>query len=239
MMGRRAEADAAIGAFELVAESFPEGSSDANLPILLAAENAVHAGEGERALRELLPELSEALDDGTLGSTEGQVSHALALLQSGRPDEALEWLAAAVRQAANAGPRANALSALALASAGAGRVDEARAAAGEVLGMSVGTYLDRVTALLAVACAAACVGDVDAAVAALDRADSLVAGTDDRLTAAIVVLARARVLEALGDPTAESVLDTARAALLDVSAPADGWDTAFRLASGMASSAPA
>ena len=74
------------------------------------------------------------------------------------------------------------------------------------------------------------------ALARLDEADAILAATDDRLSTAIAGLARARVYEAIGRTDAEAVLGDARAALLEVGAAGDGWDTAFRLATGQATS---
>ncbi|MDQ3147137.1 MAG: hypothetical protein M3R01_09455, partial [Actinomycetota bacterium] len=96
-----------------------------------------------------------------------------------------------------------------------------------------GTYLDLVMALLASACAAARQGQRDEALAPLDEVTALLLPTDDRLTPAVVSLARARVLEALGSDTARSDLAAAESALAALGLDASGWDTAFRLATGV------
>ena len=92
--------------------------------------------------------------------------------------------------------------------------------------------------LVGAACAAARVPEAEAAITALDEATSLLEATDDRVTPAIVALARARVLEALGDPTAGAALVAARRSLDALDLPASGWDVAFRHATGAVAGAP-
>jgi hypothetical protein len=75
-------------------------------------------------------------------------------------------------------------------------------------------------------------GDEDGALAALSAADERVGATDDRLAKAVVLLARARVLDALGSASADDVLVEARAALIELGVTGDGWDALFRLATG-------
>lgn len=236
MTGRRDEAEIVAAELEELAAGFPAGSDDAGLPVLLAAEMAVHLGEGERALEELLPPEGAVFASMAVSATEASVAHGLALLQAGRTAEAVAWLERALSVSKEIGPRANALCTLALACAAAGDTDRARDAADEVLALGGGTYLDRVTALLASACVAAASGAERTALANLDEADAILASTDDRLSAAVAGLARARVCEALGRTDAEALLADAKAALVEVGATGDGWDTTFRLATGQATS---
>jgi ATP/maltotriose-dependent transcriptional regulator MalT len=165
---------------------------------------------------------------------EEEVAHlvGLALLQTGRAGEAVGWLDGVLPRVRDVGPRAAALSAMALVKAAVGDVDEAQARAAEVAALPGGTYLDLVLSLLASACAAARSGEAEAAVSALDEASALLDATDDRVTPAVVALARARVLEALADPGAEVALRAARRQLDALGLPATGWDVAFRDATG-------
>jgi hypothetical protein len=87
------------------------------------------------------------------------------------------------------------------------------------------------------ACAAARSNEAGAAVAALDEAAALLDATDDRLTPAVVALARGHVLEALDDPTAHRALASARDQLDALGLPATGWDLAFRHATGAVTAA--
>ena len=68
--------------------------------------------------------------------------------------------------------------------------------------------------------------------AALDEAAALLHATDDRVTPAVVALARGRVLEVLGDPSADAALGAAQRELDALGLPATGWDVAFRHATG-------
>jgi hypothetical protein len=92
--------------------------------------------------------------------------------------------------------------------------------------------MDLVLSLLGAGCAAARSGDEEAALGALDEAAALLEATDDRVTPAVVALARGRVLEALGDPAADDALAAARRDLDALDLPAKGWDVAFRHATG-------
>jgi hypothetical protein len=111
--------------------------------------------------------------------------------------------------------------------------NEALASAEEVAAIDGGTCFDLVYALLAAAGAAARRGDHKAALAPLDEAAALLLPTDDRLTPAVTALARARVLQALGSDQAGTELTAATAGFADLGTDAAGWDTAFRLATGL------
>ena len=236
VLGRRVESDAALAEAEDVASRFPPGSEDVGFPLLLAAEAAVHAGEGERFISgpgaDLLKAERAVM---AFAGPDGAVALGLALLHAGRPEEALSGLEAVLERSEDVGPRAYCLSALALVTAAAGSREATRRLVDELDQLDGGTYLDRTYAALASACAAAAEGRERAAFTALARADGLLEPTDDRLTRAIARLARGRVLEALGRTEAELTLDGARVALAEVGAGGEGWDTAFRLASGLSS----
>jgi class 3 adenylate cyclase/tetratricopeptide (TPR) repeat protein len=198
---------------------------------LAAALSAVAVGQPERALAALADDDTRP-GDHRFGATDLLVTRGTALLQLGKVSEAVELLAATVESAREAGPRAEAQAALALAYAADGRTADARRTAAEVLG-GQRSYLDRVLAGMAEAAAAARDGDEPAAVAAIDRTTRIVESTQDRLSAAIVARARASVLEALGTPfAAGAAADAAeRFAALGIEAP--GWDRAIRLATGL------
>jgi hypothetical protein len=218
-----------------VAEELSDGDGVA-FPGLMRAGVEVHAGDGEAAVTAL--ESAHLALEGPGRSTmrvgEEEVAHlvGLALLQTGRPSVAQTWLETALPRVRDVGPRAAALGALALVKAAVGDVEGARARAAEVAALPAGTYLDLVLSLLGAACAAARVPEPEAAIAALDEAAGLLAATDDRLTPAVVALARGRVLQALGDPEADVALATARKALDALEVPARGWDVAFQHATG-------
>ena len=191
-------------------------------PRVATAVGAVAVGDPEQALAALQDE--PAGGDVRFGRSELVVARATALLQLGRVDEALAELSPAADD-----PRPEVAAALALASAVAGRTGDARRFAAAVHAADA-SYAHRITAGLAEALAATREGDAPAAVAALDSATRLIETTQDRLTGAVVALARARVLGALDDPFAGGAEAEARRRLDELGIRAEGWDRLFCLA---------
>jgi tetratricopeptide (TPR) repeat protein len=200
---------------------------------LVLAGTAIHVGDGEQALS-VLSELTQ-LSTGAVSevaTTEVDTAHGAALAQVGRFDEAIDRLEQAGAAAAAAGPRANALSLLALAYAGARRPEEAIDAARMTASLEEATYLDRAVADVARGFASVQLGRPDEGDEAFCAARSSVDATGDRTQQAIVRLARARGLEATDDPEASVARAEAQAALDCIGITAEGWDTAFRAAAG-------
>jgi tetratricopeptide (TPR) repeat protein len=187
---------------------------------------ALHLGEPARAV--------EVLDSALAGAAQNRAElsamRGLALLQTGRPAEAIEHLETAVAGSPSPGPRANALAVLALACAEMGRSGDALAQADEALALKEATYNDRTMALLARAFGLLQLGRPEEAVVALDGAGHEAAATGDRVLQAHVLVARGRLLEATGDPSAPEVLDAAGACRAGLGVEGGGWDTLFRLA---------
>ncbi len=200
---------------------------------LVLAGTAIHVGDGEQALS-VLSELSQ-LSTGAVSevaTTEVDTAHGAALAQVGRFDEAIDRLEQAVAAAAAAGPRANALSLLALSYAGGHRPSEAIDAARTTASLEEATYLDRAVADVARGFASVQLGRPDEGEEAFCAALSCVDATGDRTQQAIVRLARARGLEPTDNPEAPVALAEAQAALDAIGLTAGGWDTAFRAAAG-------
>jgi len=153
-LGRIDDAYAAIEECRTIGGRTP---GDVDMGVVLGAEVAVHTGDGAAAIAML--EGVTAPTDGGFGSVEVAVSMALAHAQVGDPEAGVAILQPVARRVRDLGPEANARSALALTLAAAGRPDEARPLAAEVLAMDAATYLDKVTAAMAEACAAARLGD--------------------------------------------------------------------------------
>jgi tetratricopeptide (TPR) repeat protein len=233
--GQPEEARRAVAAAFAAAEQLTDVDALA-YPGILGANVELHAGDGEAAVR--LLEGARLVLEGpgapAMRVGEEEVAHlvGLALLQTGRPSVAQTWLESALPRIKDVGPRAAALGAAALIKAAVGDVEGARARAAEVTALPGGTYMDLVLSLLGAGCAAARVGEGGVAVAHLDEAAALLEATDDRVTPAVVALARGRVLEALGEPAADSTLAAARRDLDALGLPATGWDVAFRHATG-------
>ena len=91
-----------------------------------------------------------------------------------------------------------------------------------------GTYHDRLLALWAEAAARAQTGGE--ARAAVDAAHAIATSTDAPLEHAIAAHARARVLEAIGDPDAEEIRADADRQLEALGITGVGWTTIFDLA---------
>ena len=187
---------------------------------------ALHLGEPARAL-EVLRDVEATL---VHYGADWSAKYGLVFLQTGRPVEAAEHLDSAMRETNEPGPRANALALLALAAAEMGSSDEALAHAQEALGVGEATYNDRTMALLARAFALLQLGRSQEAVDAMDRSGHEAAATGDRVLQAHVLVARGRMLEALGDPSAAEVIDAAGACRAGLGIDGGGWDTLFRLA---------
>jgi class 3 adenylate cyclase/tetratricopeptide (TPR) repeat protein len=187
--GRIGEAEAAMVGSSTMVESLPEASVDRLIPSLMAAEHRVELGDP-------VPGDQWAVTDGAARPLPSGYAHhdeevrSLALAQLGRADEA-----AALLHGGSERPEVLSTSALVLAAAG--RLDEARATIDVLRGIGGAVYHDLVVADLAEALAAAGGGDREGVRAALRHADRLLEGTDDRLTAAVVGLARTGLL---GDP---------------------------------------
>lgn len=210
------------------------------MPAYLGAELAIQRGEGDVALAVMDRAVANARSDwdqASPGGTENNVNRALALSMVGRVAEALPILRSTAGQVTDVGPSGNVLSAFALVLAAAGDDDGARKQAERVHALDGGSYLDHTIAFIADACASAAAGDRDGALAALDAADQRVSPTDDELAKAIAQLARARVLQVLGSPSADDVLVVARAALAELSVGGEGWDTIFLAATGATATA--
>ena len=194
----------------------------------ITAMLSVGMGEPQRALDALADDATEP-GDTRYGSNDTLMTRGLALLQLGRTGEAVDLLTTTVASMTQPGPKSQTSSALAMALAADGQFDRARAVATSVIDGD-GSYIDRAMALVALAGASVQAGEAAAAIDALDRATRVVAGTQDRLTDAIVALARARVLEALDQPFAGGAEAEAHDRLMAIRIEAKGWDNAIRLA---------
>jgi len=166
-LGRTHEAERGLEEALALSDSF----GNLAFPAMAAAGAAVHLGLGERGVQigELALERMSAM--GAEGS-ESRVTLALALCQTGRPDDALAVLVDVAGvgpdDAAEASPYAAAVHAIAAAMTGDTDAPVVDAAA--VWGDHGSTYLDRVLADVAVASADVRRGDADAAAERLARA---------------------------------------------------------------------
>jgi class 3 adenylate cyclase/tetratricopeptide (TPR) repeat protein len=202
----------------------------------ITAMLSVGMGEPQKAL-DALADDDTVPGDRRYGSNDTLMTRGLALLQLGRIDEAVDLLTTTVASMSQPGPRSQTSAALSLALAADGQIDRARSVATSVIDGD-GSYIDRVMALIALAGGSVQAGEGAAAIDALDRATRLVAGTQDRLSDAMVALARARVLEALEQPFAGGAEVEAQDRLMAIRIEARGWDNVIRRAVTGAGEAP-
>jgi class 3 adenylate cyclase/tetratricopeptide (TPR) repeat protein len=177
-------------------------------------------------------ELLEQLDTGTLGEGDWLVAVGVLWIQQGRADDAHALLSDAVEVAAAPGLSSYAVSGVALALAATGRRAEATALAEELERRDSATYLDRATGAVAAGLAFAAEGAAEEAARWLATAAAEVDGTGDRLAQAMVRIADAAALRALGDDGAEAAELEARSLLSALAIDASGWWCAFKLAAG-------
>ena len=177
----------------------------------------------------------DALDPDRLGESDRAVAVALTHLHDGDPLGAVR-LADLVRSPRDtvpdeAGfPWAWAVLALAVGATGG----DASVYAAAVEQSARATYADRALARAAEACAAARRGDEDAARDALERAEAAVPEGGDRLHPAIIAVARAECLSALGTDDAAEADDRAARAVAALGIDPRGWHTVFGRACGRA-----
>jgi class 3 adenylate cyclase/tetratricopeptide (TPR) repeat protein len=206
----------------------PEMESYRRYAAGLTAMLAVGIGDPQRALDALAADPTQP-GERRYGANDVLVTRGHALLQLGRVAEAIDVLERTVGSTTQPGSLNQASSVLALALAAGGQIERARTVAASVI-EGQGSYLDRAVALVADACAAARGQLLAESLDSLDRAERLVAATQDQLAHAVIALARARVLEALDQPFAGGADAEARERLARLGIEARGWDNVFRLA---------
>ena len=224
--GRIATADDLLRSARRMAEREldPEARS---LGSLIATGTGIQVGDLARAA-ELVGRLADGPPIGQ--GPDEEVYIGLALLQLGRPEDAVERLQRAYEGARGPGLRANAASTLSFALAAAGRSDAAIAQADEIAASEIGgTYLDNIMARYGRAFAMLR-RDADRAIEELDRAVDIADSTGDRLSQALTRLARARALEARWHPRSGPALQEAHARLNAIGLDHTAWDDVFRRA---------
>ena len=170
-----------------------------------------------------------------IGLLDLEVSVGLALLQLGRPEDAITALEAV---SSDDLPSTYLHSSLAIAYAAVGRTIDALEQSRFAMASGTGTYLDVRTALVARALAYARDADRPAMESAFEQALVLIDATDSRLSQAVVRLARAIGHETFEAPDTDALRSEAEVAMAQLGARPSGWETAFRLAAGLEAAAP-
>lgn len=197
---------------------------------LVSAGGAIQSGRPGDALEQLARVGEIDTSRRIIGSTDLEVTSALAALQLGRVDEAIERLDDAPIDPN--GPNTYRDSSLALASAAAGDIAVALECADRVLDDGRATYLDRRTAYLARCLTHARTGDLAAMESGFVEALAMADATESAMSKGLVRLARAVAYEELDDHGAAAYRLEAEAALAGLGGWPRGWERAFRLAAG-------
>jgi class 3 adenylate cyclase/tetratricopeptide (TPR) repeat protein len=212
--------------------SFADPLSQESVTLVTGLANvAVHLGQARLAL-DAFDQLAQHevahMGNGLgAGALEREVARGLALLQSGRVAEAVVVLRREATEASDLAPSTYVRSSLALALAAAGERDEVLQLEHDVLATAYRTYLDAMAVSIASALVKARDCDVDAATA-LDATIEAVDATDDLVAQAVVRLARAALLDAIGAADAAAAGDEAELRLRELGIAAEGWRSIFR-----------
>ncbi|WP_420443069.1 adenylate/guanylate cyclase domain-containing protein [Candidatus Poriferisodalis sp.] len=250
---------AAVGELQrsraVLAECFQRATDMPGRPLegfarAVRAGAAVQMGSPESAMEELLRagwDARSGFDDpaappvpvrsgpnertAVIGLLDLEVSLGLALLQLGRPEDAVTALEAVPVEEGLPSTYLN--SSLAMAYVSVGRTAEALERSRAAMASGTGTYLDVRTALVARALAHARDADRPAMEATFEQVMNIIDETDSRLSQAVVRLARAIGHEAFDAPDTADLQAETEMAIIQLGARPTGWETAFRLAAGL------
>jgi class 3 adenylate cyclase/tetratricopeptide (TPR) repeat protein len=213
--------------------SFADDESKESLGLMTGLVNvAVHLGDPDTALdafRRMAEHDAAGMAAGLgAGALEREVARGLALLQSGQVAESVAALRSQTVAESSLAESNYARSSLALALAASGERDEVLQLQREIAAAPNTTYLDFSSSAIAAALVHARDGDAESE-AALDAAMVEVDATEDLVARAVVRLARAALLDAIGSPAAGLAADDADLRLRELGIAAEGWRTVFRL----------
>jgi class 3 adenylate cyclase/tetratricopeptide (TPR) repeat protein len=194
------------------------------IPALVEA--SVHLQRGNAAEAEKTLGVFAVGDANELGAADAAAAIGLLRLQLGDVEGALAVLEGSYALVTDDGPVLAIGCRLALAYAMAHRCDDARAVLETLNDRSGGTYSDRMIALWAEALVHVQTGSGDGR-GSVDAAHAIATVTDARLEHAIAALARASVLEALGDDEADDVRVDAERQLASLEISGAGWRLVF------------
>jgi tetratricopeptide (TPR) repeat protein len=225
-LGHDDEYASTLARYSEVARSMPDETMH-SFPAIVEASVQLQRGNAVEAAQ--LLERLEAADENVLGAADAVGAIGLARLQTGDVDGAIEALEGPYEAATDDGPRLGLGCRLALAYAVAHRCDDARRVLEEMNERSGGTYSDRMIALWAESLVHVQTGSGDGR-GSVDAAHAIATATDARLEHAIAALARACVLEVLGDEDASEARDDAERQLSSLNIAGSGWRRVFELA---------
>lgn len=203
---------------------------------MIGLSATVQVGDTARTQEVLARAADMATDDGPAEGLVGDGERVTALglhrLQSGDVDGAVSVLRDFADQTApEVDP--NLASALALALAAMGSLDDAIARAATVEHHQRSSYMDRLIAGMARGLALTRAGDHAAATAVFDQVRAAADATEDRVSQSLVRLADATASSARGDDDAMAKCDEADRRLEELGMSSTGWRQAFSLAVGL------
>jgi hypothetical protein len=167
------------------------------------------------------------IDVDAIGGVDLLAGLALVHLQLGDAERAGSLVGRFIR--ADASPAPSLAAAAALVEVARGRRDEALRLAESVSGATRSTFLDRSMTSMALGLLAASGGDGAASAGHFAMARSHLEGTDDRLDVAVVALAEAEALKAMGAAQAAAAGEVADGLWRDLGEQPSGWRTAVAL----------
>ncbi len=218
--------DTTLARYYEIARTMP----DANMRVIpTVVEASVQLQRGHTADAAKTLAIFEVSDANDLGAADAAAAIGLLRLQLGDVDGALAVMEGPYSAATDDGPVLAMGCRLALAYAMAHRCDDARDVLEAMNGRSGGTYSDRIIALWAEAIVHVQTGSGDGR-GSVDAAHAIATATDARLEHAIAALARACVLEVLGDDEAAETRVDAERQLASLGVSGDGWRNVFDVA---------
>ena len=225
-LGQDDEYASALAHFYEVARTMPDEGMH-TFPAVVEA--SVQLQRGNAAEAALVLEALDTPDPNDLGGADVSAAIGLARLQLGDVAGALDALEGPYEAATDDGAKLAVGCRLALAYAVAHRCDDARRVLDQMSERSGGTYSDRMIALWAESLMHVQTGSGDGRGSA-DAAHAIATATDARLEHAIAALARACVLDALGDTEATEAKADAELQLAALQITGDGWRNLFEIA---------
>jgi tetratricopeptide (TPR) repeat protein len=217
---------AALDDLGLIAES----GVNIEWPAVITTVAAAQVGLPERADVIDIDAALDTAEPGQIGGTDLYVALGLLSTQRGNGAGAAAALEAVELRMPEWNP--NVTSALALALAAANRPTEAIARATEVIESEAGTYADKIVAIEARGLALAQLGDAEGAAATFALGHTIVEGTEDVMARALLRLAEATALEAVGDERAEAIREAADHDLDGFGLGETAWRVAYAAAAG-------
>ncbi|MEY2465237.1 MAG: hypothetical protein QOH64_3375, partial [Acidimicrobiaceae bacterium] len=202
----------------------PVGAAS-NMAIGTLTAAAAQAGLPDRLPNEPLDVVEHS--DKEIGWLDVRIARNMLQLMSGSTDGVRASMEAIVER--QGGATGYGRAALTLARAADHDGPGALAAFRELMSVDSSTYSDRITAMVGAGVAVERDGDHSASDALLRTAQDLIDTTEDRLLAAVVRLALARVAEHRGEPDATDALRRAHLSMSAMGVSQPGWDTLLRL----------